>query len=65
VSSFDHVIETLVDLTPLLPPAAEAVTWEAHKTGVALVLVTHRERAELYVDQFKSKSLVVTIEAAD
>ena len=65
VSSFDHVIETLVDLTPLSPPAAEAVTWEAHKTGVALVLVTHRERAELYVDQFKSKSLVVTIEAAD
>jgi hypothetical protein len=29
------------------------------------VLVTHKERAELYVDQFKSKSLTVTIEPAE
>lgn len=62
VSDFDHVIDTLVDLTPLDPAKAEAVTMEAHESGVALVLVTHRERAELYVDQFKSKLLTVTIE---
>jgi ATP-dependent Clp protease adapter protein ClpS len=41
------------------------VTREAHNTGVALLLVTHKERAELYVDQFKSKSLTVTIEPAE
>src|SRR5215471_3596694 len=58
-NDFVHVIETLVDLTPLSPQAATTVTMEAHKTGVALVLTTHRERAELYVDQFKSKSLKV------
>jgi ATP-dependent Clp protease adapter protein ClpS len=35
---------------------------EADKTGVALILVTHKERAELYKDQFESKGLTVTIE---
>lgn len=63
-NDFVHVIETLVDLTPLTPTRATTVTMEAHKSGVALVLVTHRERAELYVDQFQSKSLTVTIEPA-
>ena len=38
---------------------------EADKTGVALILVTHKERAELYKDQFTSKSLTVTIEPAE
>ena len=65
VNDFDHVIDTLVDLTPLSPQRAEVVTREAHLSGVALVLVTHRERAELYVDQFKSKRLTVTIEPSE
>ena len=34
----------------------------AVETGVALLLTTHKERAELYKDQFESKGLVVTIE---
>ena len=34
---------------------------EADKTGVALLLVTHRERAEFMKDQFESKGLTVTI----
>jgi ATP-dependent Clp protease adapter protein ClpS len=38
---------------------------EAHTTGVALVLTTHRERAELYQEQFKSRRLTVTIEPAE
>ena len=38
-------------------------TKEAHETGVALLLVTHKERAELYQDQFESKGLTtVTIQ---
>jgi ATP-dependent Clp protease adapter protein ClpS len=37
-------------------------TIEAHKTGVALLLTTHKERAELYQEQFQSKGLTVTIE---
>jgi ATP-dependent Clp protease adapter protein ClpS len=35
---------------------------EAHKTGLARVLTTHHERAELYVEQFKSLGLTATCE---
>ncbi len=61
-NDMEHVILSIVDLTPLKEEEAILRTVEAHKTGVALLLVTHRERAELYVDQFASKSLTVTIE---
>ena len=60
-----YVVETLCDLTPLMPQRAAAVMLEAHRTGVALVLVTHLERAELYVDQFRSKKIRVTIEPTE
>ena len=57
-----HVINTIVELTTLKEQDAKLRTIEAHETGVALLLITHKERAELYVDQFASKSLIVTIE---
>ncbi len=38
---------------------------ELHETGVALLLTTHKELAELYKEQFQSKGLVVTIEPAE
>lgn len=60
-----YVVETLCDLTPLNPHRATTVMMEAHNTGIALVLVTHRERAELYVEQFRSKRLKVTMEPAE
>jgi ATP-dependent Clp protease adaptor protein ClpS len=56
------VISTIMELTPLNEQDATLRMEEAHKTGVALLLVTHKERAELYKDQFESKGLVVTIE---
>jgi len=56
------VVSSLVELTPLPRERAVEVMREAHKTGVALVVVTHKERAELYKDQFTSKKLTVTIE---
>jgi ATP-dependent Clp protease adapter protein ClpS len=37
-------------------------TIEAHDAGVALLLVTHRERAELIQEQFQTRGLTVTIE---
>ncbi|HEX8524286.1 MAG TPA: ATP-dependent Clp protease adaptor ClpS [Tepidisphaeraceae bacterium] len=64
-NSFDHVIGTIVELTPLKKEDAVLRTLEAHETGVALLLTTHKERAELYKEQFESKSLVVTIEPAE
>jgi ATP-dependent Clp protease adapter protein ClpS len=64
-NDFLHVIMTIVELTPLNEQAAKQRTEEAHKTGVALLLVTHKERAELYKDQFQTKGLTVTIEPAE
>ena len=65
VNEMVFVVETICDLTPLQPQRATAVMLEAHHTGVALLLTTHRERAELYVEQFRSKNLTVTIEPAE
>ena len=62
VNSDVHVIRSLVELTPLDTEGAVLVTKEAQETGLALVLVTHRERAELYQEQLASKSLTVTLE---
>lgn len=59
------VVRTVLELTPLNEQEAEQRTVEAHKTGVALLLTTHKERAELYQDQFTSKGLTVTIEPAE
>jgi ATP-dependent Clp protease adaptor protein ClpS len=65
VNDMLYVVESICDLTPLAPQRAAAVMLEAHRTGLALLMVTHRERAELYVDQFKSRNLVVTMEPAE
>jgi ATP-dependent Clp protease adaptor protein ClpS len=56
------VMLTIVELTPLNEQDAKMRMLEAHETGVALLLMTHKERAELYKDQFESKGLTVTIE---
>jgi ATP-dependent Clp protease adaptor protein ClpS len=65
VNDHQHVIKTIIELTHLNEIDAKKRTEEADKTGVALLLVTHKERAELYKDQFSSKSLTVTIEPAE
>lgn len=59
------VVNTIVELTPIDRTRATLVMLEAHTTGVAMLLVTHKERAELYRDQFRSKQLTVTIEQAE
>ena len=63
-NEFNFVIDTIVALTPLNEQDATLRTLEAHESGVALLVVTHKERAELYKDQFASKGLTVTIEPA-
>lgn len=62
VNTFEHVIHAILELTPLKEPEAVARTIEAHESGCSLLLVTHRERAELYVEQFATKQLTVTCE---
>jgi ATP-dependent Clp protease adaptor protein ClpS len=59
------VVRTIIELAHLREQDAILRTLEAHETGVALLVTTHKERAELYREQFQSKGLVVTIEPAE
>jgi ATP-dependent Clp protease adaptor protein ClpS len=59
-----EVVQAIVELTPLQKEAAVQRMLEAHTRGVALLLTTHKERAELYREQFHTKRLSVTIEPA-
>jgi ATP-dependent Clp protease adaptor protein ClpS len=59
------VVEKIVELTALTAEEAIERMLEAHQSGVALLLVTHRERAELYSEQFATYNLQVSIEPDD
>ena len=56
------VVRSVMELTRF--PRAEAThkMWEAHHSGRSVLLSTYLERAELYVEQFAEKGLLVTIE---
>jgi ATP-dependent Clp protease adaptor protein ClpS len=56
------VVRTVMELTRLCRHEATHKMWEAYHCGRSLLLTTHRERAELYVDQFASKGLTVSVE---
>jgi len=62
VNTPEYVVVTILKLTPIHEPEAIEKMLEAHHKGISLLLVTHKERAELYQEQFQSKSLTVTIE---
>lgn len=64
VNEMGYVVETIIELTRLNPRQALFRMIEAHKAGVALLLTTHREHAELLCEQFASKYLTVTVEPA-
>lgn len=64
VNAIDDVVFSVVELARLPLPAAIQVTMTAHKQGLALLCVTHKEKAELLEDQFRSRKLTVTIEPA-
>jgi ATP-dependent Clp protease adaptor protein ClpS len=56
------VVRCVMELTRF--PRAEAThkMWEAYHCGRSVLLITYLERAELYVEQFASKGLSVTVE---
>ena len=60
-NEIDSVIQILTRLTPLNRLRATVVTLHAHYHGDALVLITHKERAELYALQFRQRGLTVSI----
>ncbi len=56
------VVRSVMELTRF--PRAEAThkMWEAHHCGRSILLITYLERAELYVEQFADKGLIVSVE---
>jgi len=49
-----YIALTVHRLTPLDSAEAKAKTIEAHTSGKAILLTTHKEKAELYQEQFAS-----------
>lgn len=62
VNTFEHVIGSILKVVAIQPKEAVLKALEAHESGVSLLLVTHKERAELLVEQFTTFQLVVTME---
>ncbi|MFO0872953.1 MAG: ATP-dependent Clp protease adaptor ClpS [Phycisphaerales bacterium] len=62
VNDMPYVVATIVELRVADRRVAMLRMLEAHTRGCALLVVTHRERAELLHEQFMSKRLKVTIE---
>ena len=62
VNDMLYVTDTIMELTTLNREDSIQRTIEAHQSGVALLVTTHREHAELLGEQFTSKQLTVTIE---
>ena len=62
INLFENVVRILQRLTPLSEQEALQRTVEAHTRGRAVLLSTHKERAELYVEQLTSAGLTATME---
>lgn len=62
VNEVGFVVETIIELVRVNPRQALLCTLTAHRTGLCHLVSTHREKAELLQDQFKTKALTVTIE---
>jgi ATP-dependent Clp protease adapter protein ClpS len=58
------VVRTVMELTRFCRAEATHKMWEAHHCGRSVLLVTYRERAELYAEQFADRGLPVAIEPA-
>ena len=58
------VVRAIMELTHFCRAEATNKMWEAHHSGRSLLLKTHRERAELFVEQFAAKGVKATVEAA-
>jgi ATP-dependent Clp protease adapter protein ClpS len=56
------VARVVMEVTRFGSAEAEFRMWEAHYRGRSLVLITHLERAELFVEQFADHGLAASIE---
>jgi ATP-dependent Clp protease adapter protein ClpS len=58
------VIRAVMDLTRFCREEATNRMWEAYHLGRSVVIATHLERAELYVEQFAERGLRASVEPA-
>jgi ATP-dependent Clp protease adaptor protein ClpS len=58
------IVRAVMELTRYCREEATHRMWEAYHRGRSLVLTTHRERAELYVEQFADRGLPASLEPA-
>jgi ATP-dependent Clp protease adaptor protein ClpS len=58
------IVRTVMELTRLCRAEATHKMWEAHHCGRSVLLVTYKERAELYQEQFAGRGLSVSVEPA-
>jgi ATP-dependent Clp protease adaptor protein ClpS len=56
------IVRAVMDVTHLCREEATHKMWESYHRGRSQLLVTHKERAELYIDQFADHGITVTIE---
>jgi ATP-dependent Clp protease adapter protein ClpS len=56
------VVRTVMELTHLGRAEANHKMWQAYHGGRSQLLVSSRERAELYVEQFAERGVTVAIE---
>lgn len=56
------IVRTIMELTRFCRAEATHKMWEAHHLGRSVLLITYKERAELYAEQFSERGLLVTIE---
>jgi ATP-dependent Clp protease adapter protein ClpS len=59
------IVRTIMELTHLCRAEAMHKMWEAHHWGRSALLATFNERAELYVEQFADRGLIITMEPVD
>ena len=57
-----YIVRTIMELTRLCRAEATHKMWEAHHSGRSQLLITHRERAELFVEQFAERGLKAMLE---
>ena len=65
VNSFDHVIESLVQVFHHPLQLAVKIAVEAHRTGRAIAEVESRKQAQLHKDQLQSLGLTAEIEKVE
>lgn len=58
------VVRAVRELTRFAEAEAMARMWDAHHAGRAVLLATHLERAELYVEQLADRGLTASLEPA-